>query len=346
MSSPDTSLPRVLLVAIGLFVAAALAATPAQRALALTGTIVGQGFALGGAVGPTPIGPLDLIDLPPGGSAAVPLNVNEAPLVVTSAAASTNCTGTPMGVQVDAACSSEVTGLSVSVSGVEIITASVLRAQSNSVDSGSGPSSNDTGTAIVGLCILQSPLPPCTPVSGPASIPVDIPGVVSGTIDVQTEVPRAMDGAVVGSGLTVTMLHIQLATPLVAIAVDIARADSFVGGVTAGPTDTPTPTQTATPAPTETSTPSPTDTPTPTPAPTDTPTPTPTAVATPATPAPTPTPTVTPTPSPTPLPTPPVQLPPGGGPPIELTGLRLIILAAGLIVAVWGALHLARYRRP
>jgi len=299
---PQAPRVGVVLVCAAAALGLLLAAFQSAPAHALTGTIDGHGFALEGSVAVVSVGPIDQVDLPPGGSASVPLNVNVSPLTVTSATASVSCAGTPSGSQVDASCSSEVTGLSVTISGLEVITATVLRAQSNSVDTGAGATSDDSGTLIAGLCILQSLVGPCTPVSGPATISVNILGVVSGTVTVQSEVTRTMEGAVVGSGPTVTMLHIEFTTPAaISIVIDIAQADSFVGGVTADATPTPTATDTPT------STPTPTDTPTPTATPTATATPTGTAAAT-DTPTPTasdtPTPTATVTPADTATPTP------------------------------------------
>ena len=183
---PQVSRVGVILVCGTATLALLLAALQSAPTHALTGTIDGHGFALEGAVAVVSVGPLDQVDLPPGGSAGIPLNVNESPLTVTSATASVGCAGTPSGSRVDASCPAEVTALSVAISGLEVISATVLRAQSNSVDAGTGATSDDTGTLIAGLCILPSPIGPCTPVSGPASIPVNILGVVSGTVTVQS----------------------------------------------------------------------------------------------------------------------------------------------------------------
>ena len=257
---------------------AALQGTPTQ---ALTGTIDGHGFTLDGLVAVVPVGPVNQVDLPPGGSANVPLSVTVPPLTITSATAAVTCSGTASGPQVDASCSSEVTGLSVVISGVEIITVGVLHAQSNSVDMGAGASSNDSGTLITDLCILESLASPCTLVTGAATVPVNILGVVSGTVTVQSEVTRTMEGSVVGSGLTVTMLHIEFTTvAAVSIVLDITQADSFVGGVTADATPTPTATESATPTATPADTPTPTATPTATATSTATPTATDTPTAT------------------------------------------------------------------
>ena len=72
---------------------------------ALTGTIAGHGFALGGSVGSVTVGPLNLVTLPPGGGSNVPLGASEPPVAVNSASASTSCSGNATGPQVDAICS-------------------------------------------------------------------------------------------------------------------------------------------------------------------------------------------------------------------------------------------------
>ena len=122
------------------------------------------------------------------------------------------------------------------------------------------------------------------------------------------------------------------------------------------PTPTPTPTPTATPTPTPTATPTPTPEPTPTPAPTPTATPTPPPAPTPtATPAPVPTPPPAPTATPVPLPTPtpeppptatmtpipPVEEPDGGGVPLWVWLLALLI-AVLIAAAVYVQLRARR----
>jgi hypothetical protein len=211
----------------------AVFALEARRTEALSGTIDGHGFSLDGTVAAVPVGPVNLINLPPGGSASTPLNVVQAPLSVTSSSASVNCSGTPSGLAVTADCTSQVNNLNLTVGVTTVITATTVRAESHSIDSGSGASSNSTGTTIIGLCILQSLPGPCTPIVGPQTVPVNILGVVSGSVTVWQEVNRTMEGPVTGSGKTVTMLSINFTTAAaVSIILEIAEADSFVGGVT------------------------------------------------------------------------------------------------------------------
>lgn len=293
----------------------------AGQSNALVGQIAGHGFTLDGSV----LGistTVNRIDLPAGGTAGVALSVNggAGAVLIASDTASVTCSGQTNGPQVDASCSSSVTNLNLNVGATTIVHADALTAQANSADSGSGATSNDTGTSIVGLCVKSTALGSCAPVLGPATISISIAGVATGTVQVQQETARSTDGALSGNGLTVTMLIVSLTVvgQPSALSINLVEADSFVENAatetptsTDSPTSTPTDTPTTTSTPTETPTDTPTDTPTSSPTSTDTPTstatdtPTTTSTATPTqTPADTSTSTPTATPSNTPTQTP------------------------------------------
>ena len=130
---------------------------------ALSGTIAGGGYSLNGDVAGTPYAHNE-VGLPPGGNENIPVSEAQGPLTITSDTAEVDCDGASTGVTVWATCWSQVENLSITAGGVEIVAATLLRSQSNSVDAGSGASSDDTGTMIVGLCVRSSLLGACNAV--------------------------------------------------------------------------------------------------------------------------------------------------------------------------------------
>lgn len=259
--------------------------------------------------------------------------------------ASTDCSGP---ADTHSTCGSAIENFSLSYDGQEIVSADLLQAMSQSFATTEGAFSHDAGTQMQGLCIVQTVGAQCTPVTGPGVFTVNIPGVAVGTITVQPESTRTTDNGEDGSGLTVTMLHIELLTPDGWIILDVAQSDSWVAvlddSVTPAPTASPAPTDT--PTPTAAPTPAPTTPPTSSPAPTDAPNPSPEPTT-----APAPSPDLPPPPAPTATPAPtnapagddpsnpaaqPSVLPSAGGPPeagdsdfaklIEIVGLALIAI--------------------
>ncbi len=306
-----------------------------QDALAATGEIKGRAATAQGSV----LGinaNVNRVTLPANGSAvgqSLPLSVGanaDLGLVgnltvgVSADSVATHCEGVPFGATVRAECYSRIEGLTVGLTldtlltstTAPIVTAGVLEGHSTSTSTGGAATSSNAGTTIANLCVFTNGAT-CASVNGTATLNVSALGVVTGTVAVRAEQTRTSDSGVSGSGLTVTMLAISLQTvlgPLVQI--DIAVADSFVGGVVADVTPPPS---TATPTP-PAATATPTGTP---PAPTATPSSTPGGPAATATPTPpfepvgpgevplqpptTPTPTASPPPAPgaTKTPTPP-----------------------------------------
>ena len=238
---------------------------------------------------------------------------------VDSAFGERRCEGDPASATVWAECSSRIEGLAIGLElpvllgggQVVAVSASVLEAHSRCTSSGGPPVCVDTGTTITNLCVLGNA---CTDVTGHAVLNLSVPLVATGTVEIGQRAWRATQDGVVGEGLTVTMLAVDLnllpslAGGLNLVSLDLAAADAFLGDVQPDPTATPTATATATSTPTPTSPPGATSTPTATPPPGSTATPTPTSTPVPATA------TATPTPPPGSTPTPTATPPPGGTP--------------------------------
>jgi outer membrane biosynthesis protein TonB len=291
----------------------------------VSGEVRGHAFTVEASVAGLPALSVNRIDLPPGGTSGLSVNAGLLGVVdITSGTAATRCDGVTSGAEVVASCSSVVEDLSIGVSGVlllpdiVLLQATELRAVSRSSDDGSGGVSIDSdpgipeATTFSGVCVILDAgdiSGGCTNISAPGTYPINITTIlgvplVTGTLVLEGQTPRSTDGALTGSGLTVTMLRLSLQiSVLSALEITVAEADSFVGDVEELPTATPTATPTNTPEPTAT----PTDTPVPTATPTDTPVPTATPTDTPvptATPTDTPVPTATPTDTPVPTATP------------------------------------------
>lgn len=158
------------------------------------------------------------------------LDLTIGPLSITSDNATTNCDSAP-GEQT---CTSTLDNLTFSLYGIDIITASSLTAQSNSSDG----TSDDAGTGFSGLCILESLGNPCTQVPDAGQYVINIPGIAQGVITVRAEDHTMTENGVPGSGLTVTMLRVELITPNGPINLDLVQAHSFAasaGGTTPSP---------------------------------------------------------------------------------------------------------------
>jgi hypothetical protein len=311
----------------------------------VTGETIGHAYTVEASVAGVATISVNRVDLPPGGTSGLGLNESLLGVVgLTSGTADTRCDGTASGPEVIASCSSIIEDLSMDIADLGVIglpaftllEATELSAVSRSSDDGTGgvsinndPDFSET-TTFSGVCLMQDlgdVLGGCTAINLPGTYPIDISvlgvPIVTGSLTLHAETPRSTDGSFTGSGLTVTMLQLDLQIlALDALEISIAEADSFVGDVeeiptptatptetptaTATPTETPTPTETAEPTATPTGTLEPTATPTETPTPTATATETPTATAT-ATETPTATSTNTPTetasPADTPAPT-------------------------------------------
>jgi hypothetical protein len=184
--------------------------------------------------------------------------------------ASTSCTGPG---DTHTTCGSTIENFSLSFGDQAIVSADMLLAMSHSFANANGAFSHDIGSQMQGLCIVQSAAAACTPVpdtgvsavnvSGvlavntPGVFSVDIPGVAVGMIAVQPEAFRTNDNGLNGSGLTVTMLHIELLAPDGWIILDVAQADSWAAVLDDSGTPAPTPDLSPPPAPT--ATPAPTD---------------------------------------------------------------------------------------
>jgi hypothetical protein len=294
------------------------------------GEIVGHAHTVEALLLGSPVLGVNSIDLPPDSSLGVNLSADAVGvLVLNSSTAATDCSGIDAGPEVVAKCVSTVEDLEVGVTGLGaladfvLIEATTLRAVSKSSDDGTTAQSlnndPDTGevTEIVGLCIATDLAQvlggTCTAINaaGTVNISIDVLGVplLAGTVTVWDEDTRTTDGALTGTGLTVTMLLVQLTVlGTDTVELSLVQADSFVGNVVqVPPTETPTTAPTDTPVP-PTDTPAPTNTPDPaatnTPVPTATDTPVPTNTAAPAAPTNTPVPTNTPDPAATNTPVP------------------------------------------
>ena len=171
----------------------------------------------------------------------------------------TNCSNVATGAPVWVTCTSSLENLSLSLGGIVILTADSMVAQSTSTNDGSTAWSENTGSQFGGLCIVQTLGAQCTPITSPGRYPIDIEGVGQGTITVQPEDRSATESGAMGSGLTVTMLHIDFETVAGgAINLDIGQAHTFVSGeavATATPLPTESPPLSPPPAPTATPTP-------------------------------------------------------------------------------------------
>ena len=222
----DSTLRKLVtgaILALGMLVALVVL-TPHDNAFAeLQGTIAGHAFSIEGSETGATLAPVNRVDLPPGGTASDPMAVTSGSLTVTGTA-NTDCSGNSTGDPLNAACFSTITAFSLSINGTVIATADTLDAQSSTSADGVTVASADTGTSFANLCIQQTALPdPCTIITVPGPVSVNIPGVAVGTIIVQDEVTRTTEGEATGSGLTVTMLHVDLAVAGSQDVLDIAQ---------------------------------------------------------------------------------------------------------------------------
>jgi hypothetical protein len=207
-----------------------------------------------------PINGVDLGD----GRLAGDADVSLGPLSMSSDNAWTNCSNVATGALVWATCTSSLENLSVSLGGIVILTADSMVAQSTSTNDGSMTWSEHTGSQFGGLCIVLTSGAACTPVTSPGTYLIDIEGVGHGTITVQPEDPSAIESGATGSGLTVTMLHIDFQTVAGGVInLDIGQAHTFVSDQAVG-TATPLPTPLPTESPLLSPPPAPTATPIPT----------------------------------------------------------------------------------
>ena len=266
------------------------------------GDVVGHAHTVHASLLGSPMLDVNSIDMPPDSSLGLNLSADAVGvLVLDSSTASTECSGIESGPEVVAKCVSTIEDLEVSVTGLGaladfvLIEATTLRAVSKSSDDGTTAQSlnndPDTGevTEIVGLCIAtdlaQVLAGTCTPINaaGTVNISIDVLGVplLAGTVTVWDEGTRTSDGALTGTGLTVTILEINLtALGTDTLELSLVQADSFVGNVVQiPPTETPTAVPTDTPVPPTETPVAPTETPVPG-APTNTPTATATEAAT------------------------------------------------------------------
>jgi hypothetical protein len=207
-----------------------------------------------------PINGVDIGD----GRLANDADVDLGPLSMSSDNAWTNCSNVATGAPVWATCTSSLENLSLSLGGIVILTADSMVAQSTSTNDGSTTWSEHTGSQFGGLCIVQTLGAQCTPITSPGTYPIDIEGVGHGTITVQPEDPSATESGATGSGLTVTMLHIDFQIVAGgAINLDIGQAHTFVSDQAVA-TATPSPTFVPTASPELSPPPAPTATPIPT----------------------------------------------------------------------------------
>lgn len=295
--------PAILIIsALALVLAVFVASGSDTTSAALTGTATGRAAAAEGSVLGNPVGGTNAIVFPPGGTSGTPLSQDLGGQVTTGGALATRtCTGQTTGLEVVTNCIVEISDLSLGVSGIDIMSVGHIRVESTSHDTGGGPTSFDSGFVFDDVCVVTSLLGGCEPVEDPDDVEVINLVAVTGNISFHVLEPRSSDNGIDGSGLNVVGIRISLNVVAIgAVNIDLAVADTFVGGVTEVP---PTPSPTSPPA-----SPTPTVGPgTPTPTPTAGPgTPTPTPTAGPGTPTPTagpgtPTPTAGP-PTPTPDP--------------------------------------------
>ena len=140
------------------------------------------------------------------GTKSTDFDLSVGPLSITSDGATSHCDSGP-GFET---CESSLNNLLFKLYGLNIITAGSVHSQSNS----SVGTSNDNGTSYSNVCILQSAGNPCTVVTaGQNDYDIDIPGVAQGVITISAEGLTTTEGGVRGSGLTVTMLRLDLTTP-------------------------------------------------------------------------------------------------------------------------------------
>ena len=245
--------------------ASAAGGTIAGDATTLQGSVLGIGTSINSIVLPASGSPVGM-SLPITANADVSLVVGELTLGVTADSVSTSCQGDPDGSTVWAECISRIEGLRIGLNlstlgglvqtGATVVEADVLQAQSNSSATAGPAQSTSSGTIVAGRCVYSNGTT-CTTVSGSATLNVSALGVVTGTVQVFAQQPRSSEGAVAGSGLTVTMLRVSLSTVLgPLLSIDIAVADSFVGNTEALAVETPPATPSAT-APAATGTPPP-----------------------------------------------------------------------------------------
>ncbi len=181
------------------------------------------------------------------------LDLNQGPLSLTAEAAVTDCSHSSLGPPpVTQICSSSLRNFVFSLNGIVIVSADGLMTESTSTNDGSTVWSEQTASEIGNLCIALSLGAPCTQITGPGTYTVDIAGVAQGTIEVEAQDASTSEGGATGSGLTVTLLRINLNTPYGAIDLDVGKAHTFVAdqGVAVTPTRVlpPPPAPTATPA--------------------------------------------------------------------------------------------------
>lgn len=154
-------------------------------------------------------------------------DLNIGPLSINSNNATTDCDSSAA----EQTCTSTLDDFTFSLEGIAIITANSLTAKANS----NGAGSSDEGTDFSGLCILQSAAGPCTPITEAGEYSINIPGVAQGVITVMAEDFTTSEGGVAGSGLTVTMLRVNLTTPDGPITLDLVQAHSFVASTLSPP---------------------------------------------------------------------------------------------------------------
>ncbi len=198
-----------------------------------------HGVVLGESV--DPVNDTDLDD--PAGTDSADLDLG--PVSITGDG-STECGYSEPGtLPVFVVCGSRVDNFGLSIGGETIVEAGTLFARSTSTFDGTSATSDSDGTTWEGLCIVQSSGDACTPVT--AAGDYDIAGACDGTVTVQGEDASESEDGKPGSGLTVTMLHVDCATAQGDIVLDIGSAHSFVAGANLAPPPAPTETPSALP---------------------------------------------------------------------------------------------------
>lgn len=199
----------------------------------LSGTIKGHAFTEGGTVLNVNLPAQQRVDLPPGGEQTSGPIDQGVPAVFSFHAdsAETKCHGADSGNAVMANCSADIHHVLVMAGGSKIFTAERIYVVSNSADTGGGAHSDANGTSYENLCVFTSAQSECQPV-GPGDSKDFNNGTAHGGIEIDHREFRGEDEGTDGSGLEIT--GVRIVGEVVAqggFSIDIAQADSFVGGV-------------------------------------------------------------------------------------------------------------------